>query len=119
MAARTRKSRHSCVAPATTSVTPAKRPRSSACHDPPHAAPSPQGPDHESKLPGTALKDDDSDLPLGTVIDYAPLPLLWEHGDLSFVALQTREALHSEGAAQALGLTIPLTLLARADEVIE
>ncbi len=36
---------------------------------------------------------------LDTVIDYMPLPLLWEHGDLSFIALQTGKALRSEGAA--------------------
>ena len=36
---------------------------------------------------------------LDTVIDYTPLPLLWEHGGLSFVALQTGKALHAEGAA--------------------
>ena len=36
---------------------------------------------------------------LNTVIDYKPLPLLWEHGGLSFVALQTGKALHAEGAA--------------------
>ena len=38
-------------------------------------------------------------VPLDTVIDYTPLPLLWEHGGLSFVALQTGKALHAEGAA--------------------
>jgi PcfJ-like protein len=38
-------------------------------------------------------------VPLDTVIDYAPLPLLWEHGGLSFVALQTGKALRAEGAA--------------------
>ena len=38
-------------------------------------------------------------VPLDTVIDYAPLPLLWEHGGLSFVALQTGKAVHAEGAA--------------------
>jgi hypothetical protein len=45
--------------------------------------------------------DDDEDLGSrpDTIIDYAPLPLLWKHDDLSFVALQTREALHAEGAA--------------------
>jgi hypothetical protein len=32
-------------------------------------------------------------------IDYAPLPLLWMHGDLSFIALQSGKALHAEGAA--------------------
>ena len=34
-----------------------------------------------------------------TVIDYTPLPLSWEHGGLSFVALQTGKALWAEGAA--------------------
>jgi hypothetical protein len=34
-------------------------------------------------------------------VDYAPLPLRWEHGDLSFVALQTQKALHAEGAAMS------------------
>ena len=38
-------------------------------------------------------------VPLDTVIDYTPLPLLWEHGGLSFVALQTGNALRAEGAA--------------------
>ena len=38
-------------------------------------------------------------VPLDTVIDYMPLPLLWECGDLSFVALQTGKALRAEGAA--------------------
>jgi hypothetical protein len=38
-------------------------------------------------------------VPLDTVIDYAPLPSLWEHGNLSFVALQTGRALHAEGAS--------------------
>ena len=38
-------------------------------------------------------------VPLNTVIDYAPLPLLWEYGGLSFVALQTGKAVHAEGAA--------------------
>ena len=38
-------------------------------------------------------------VPLDTVIDYTPLPLLWEHGGLSFVALQTGKALRAEGAA--------------------
>ena len=38
-------------------------------------------------------------MPLDTVIDYTPLPLLWEHGSLSFVALQTGKALHAEGRA--------------------
>ena len=38
-------------------------------------------------------------VPLDTVIDYTPLPLLWEYGGLSFVALQTGKALHAEGAA--------------------
>jgi hypothetical protein len=38
-------------------------------------------------------------VPLGTVIDYTPLPPLWEYGDLSFVALQTGKALQAEGAA--------------------
>ena len=38
-------------------------------------------------------------MPLDTVIDYTPLPLLWEHGGLSFVALQTGKALRAEGAA--------------------
>ena len=28
-----------------------------------------------------------------------PLPILWEHYDLSFVALQTGKALNAEGAA--------------------
>jgi hypothetical protein len=34
-----------------------------------------------------------------TVIDYMPLPVLWEHGGVSFVALQTGKALQAEGAA--------------------
>ena len=38
-------------------------------------------------------------VPLDTEIDYTPLPLLWEHGGLSFVALQTGKAVHAEGAA--------------------
>ena len=38
-------------------------------------------------------------VPLDTVIDYTPLPLLWEYGGLSFVALQTGKALRAEGAA--------------------
>jgi hypothetical protein len=38
-------------------------------------------------------------VPLDTEIDYTPLPLLWEHGGLNFVALQTGKALHAEGAA--------------------
>jgi hypothetical protein len=38
-------------------------------------------------------------VPLGTVIDYTPLPPLREYGDLSFVALQTGKALQAEGAA--------------------
>ena len=38
-------------------------------------------------------------VPLDTVIDYTPLPLLWECGGLSFVALQTGKAVHAEGAA--------------------
>ena len=38
-------------------------------------------------------------VPLNTVIDYAPLPLLWEYGGLSFVALHTGKAVHAEGAA--------------------
>ena len=37
--------------------------------------------------------------PLDTVVDYAPLPPLWEYGGLSFVALQTGKALRAEGAA--------------------
>jgi hypothetical protein len=37
--------------------------------------------------------------PLDKVIDYKPLPLLWEHDGLSFVALQTGKTLHAEGAA--------------------
>lgn len=32
-------------------------------------------------------------VPLDTVIDYTPLPLRWEYGGLSFVALQTGKAL--------------------------
>jgi hypothetical protein len=36
---------------------------------------------------------------LDRAIDYAPLPLRWEHGGLRFVALQTGKALHAEGAA--------------------
>jgi PcfJ-like protein len=38
-------------------------------------------------------------VPLDTVIDYTPLPLLREYGGLSFVALQTGTALRAEGAA--------------------
>ena len=38
-------------------------------------------------------------VPLATVIDYMPLPLLWEYCGLSFVALQTRKAPRAEGAA--------------------
>ena len=38
-------------------------------------------------------------VPLDTVIEYMPLPLLWECGGLRFVALQTAKALHEEGAA--------------------
>jgi PcfJ-like protein len=38
-------------------------------------------------------------VPLDIVIDYAPLPLKWTHGDLRFVALQSGKALHAEGAA--------------------
>ena len=38
-------------------------------------------------------------VPLDTVIDYTPLPLLWEYDGLSFVALQTGKALRAEGAA--------------------
>ena len=34
-----------------------------------------------------------------TVIDYTPLPLLWECGGFRFVALQTGIALRAEGAA--------------------
>ena len=37
--------------------------------------------------------------PLDTVVDYAPLPLLWEYGGFSFVALQTGKAVHAEGVA--------------------
>jgi len=37
-------------------------------------------------------------VPFDTVIDYTPLPLLWEHGGFSFVALQTGKAVHAEGA---------------------
>jgi hypothetical protein len=33
------------------------------------------------------------------VIDYTPLPLHWECGSLSFIALQTGKALQAEGAA--------------------
>jgi len=40
-----------------------------------------------------------TNVPLDTVVDYAPLPLLWEHGGFSFVALQTGKAVHAEGAA--------------------
>jgi hypothetical protein len=36
---------------------------------------------------------------LGKEIDYAPLPPIWEHGGLVFVALQTGKALHEEGTA--------------------
>jgi hypothetical protein len=36
---------------------------------------------------------------LDTEIDYTPLPLLWEHGGLSFVALQTGKT-HSERSAR-------------------
>jgi hypothetical protein len=36
---------------------------------------------------------------LDTVIDFTPLPSLWEHGSLSFVAMQTGRVLHAEGAA--------------------
>jgi hypothetical protein len=36
---------------------------------------------------------------LDTEIDYTPLPPIWEHSGLSFVALQTGRALHAEGAA--------------------
>lgn len=36
---------------------------------------------------------------LDEVIDYAPLPLVWTHGDLSFVALQSGTALQAEGVA--------------------
>ena len=39
-----------------------------------------------------------TNVPLDTVVDYAPLPLLWEHGGFSFVALQTGKAVHAEGA---------------------
>jgi hypothetical protein len=38
-------------------------------------------------------------VPLDIVIDYAPLPLKWTQGDLSFVALQSGKALHAEGTA--------------------
>jgi hypothetical protein len=38
-------------------------------------------------------------VPLDTVIDYTPLPPLWEYDGLSFVALQTGKALRAEGAA--------------------
>ena len=38
-------------------------------------------------------------VPLDTVIDYTPLPLLWKYDGLSFVALQTGKALGTEGAA--------------------
>jgi hypothetical protein len=38
-------------------------------------------------------------VPPDTVIEYMPLPLLWECGGLRFVALQTAKALHEEGAA--------------------
>ena len=40
-----------------------------------------------------------TDVPFDTVIDYTPLPPLWEYGGLSFVALQTLMALHAEGTA--------------------
>ena len=40
-------------------------------------------------------------VPLDTVIDYTPLPLLWEYGGLSFVALQTGKALRAEGCCHA------------------
>ena len=42
---------------------------------------------------------EDTDASPDTVIDYTPLPLTWEHGGLSFVALQTGKALWAEGAA--------------------
>ena len=38
-------------------------------------------------------------VPLDTVIDYTPLPTHWEDGGLSFVALQTGNALRAEGTA--------------------
>jgi hypothetical protein len=38
-------------------------------------------------------------VPFDTVIDYTPLPLHWECGGLSFIALQTGTALQAEGAA--------------------
>jgi PcfJ-like protein len=38
-------------------------------------------------------------LPVTEGIDYAPLPVRWEHEGFSFVALQTGKALHSEGRA--------------------
>ena len=38
-------------------------------------------------------------VPLDTVIDYTPLPLFWQYGGLSFVALQTGKVLQAEGAA--------------------
>ena len=43
--------------------------------------------------------DEDIAVPLDAVIDYTPLPLLWEHDGLRFVALQTGKALRTEGAA--------------------
>ena len=42
---------------------------------------------------------EDADGALDTVIDYTPLPHLWKHAALSFVALQTGKALRAEGAA--------------------
>jgi hypothetical protein len=38
-------------------------------------------------------------VPLHELIDYAPLPLLWMHGDLSLIALQSGKALYAEGVA--------------------
>src|SRR5262249_3636153 len=56
---------------------------------------------HAELANSETAEDDDSDFRPDSVIDYAPLPILAEHGGLSFVALQTREALHAEGAAMS------------------
>lgn len=47
------------------------------------------------------VKDDEEDELRVDTVDYAPLPLRWDHGDLSFVAIQTQKALHAEGASMS------------------